>query len=52
MICPTYLLLLYICDIWMQKLNTIRNQNVHTYSVTEEEFNFIKSIKDWLLRAN
>lgn len=34
---------------WMQKLNTIRNQNFHTYSVTEEEITLIKTIKNWLI---
>lgn len=35
---------------WMQKLNTIRNQNFHTYSVTEEEITTIKAIKKWLIK--
>ena len=35
---------------WMQKLNTIRNQNFHTYSVTEEEITAIKTIKKWLIK--
>lgn len=35
---------------WMQKLNTIRNQNFHTYSVTEEEITSIKAIKKWLIK--
>lgn len=35
---------------WMQKLNTIRNQNFHTYSVTEEEITIIKAIKKWLIK--
>lgn len=34
---------------WMQKLNTIRNQNFHTYSVTEEEITSLKTIKNWLI---
>ena len=34
----------------MQKLNTIRNQNFHTYSVTEEEITAIKTIKKWLIK--
>ncbi len=33
---------------WMEKLNKIRNQNDHTYCITEEEFTFIKTTKDWL----
>ena len=35
---------------WMQKLNTIRNQNFHSYSVTEEEITTIKAIKKWLIK--
>lgn len=35
---------------WMEKMNRIRNQNDHTYSVSEEEFNFIKKIHNWLIK--
>lgn len=34
---------------WMQKLNTIRNQNFHTYSVTSNEYEFILSLHKWLI---
>jgi len=34
----------------LQKLNAIRNQNFHTYSVTEEEISFINSLREWLLK--
>ncbi len=34
---------------WMEKMNRIRNQNDHTYSVSEEEFNFIKKIHNWII---
>lgn len=34
---------------WLEKLNRIRNQNFHVYSVTEEEFNFLKELHSWLL---
>lgn len=34
---------------WLVTLNTIRNQNFHEYSVTEEEFDFLKNIHRWLL---
>lgn len=34
---------------WMQKLNGIRNQNFHEYSVTVEEHDFLLELKQWLL---
>jgi DNA sulfur modification protein DndB len=34
---------------WLVKLNEIRNQNFHIYSVTEEEFDFFREIHSWLL---
>lgn len=34
---------------WMQKLNSIRNQNFHTYSITSEEFELLNVIKSWLI---
>ena len=34
---------------WMVRLNTIRNKNFHTYSVSEDEYKFIKHIYDWLI---
>lgn len=34
---------------WMQKLGSIRNDNVHSYSVKEEEYEFLKELKEWLL---
>jgi len=34
---------------WLVKLERIRNQNFHIYSVTEEEFDFLKEIHSWLL---
>jgi len=33
---------------WLEKLNRIRNQNFHVYSVTEEEFNFLRELHSWL----
>ena len=33
---------------WLVKLNSIRNQNFHEYSVSEEEFNFLKNVHDWI----
>jgi len=35
---------------WMVKLENIRNQNFHQYSVTEEEFNFIEGLHEWLIK--
>lgn len=37
---------------WMVKLERIRNQNFHSYSVTEEEFYFLSELKDWLLEKS
>lgn len=34
---------------WLCKLNEIRNQNFHTYSVKEDEYNLLKEIANWLL---
>ena len=34
---------------WMVKLNTIRNQNYHTYSVSSDEYEFLLKLKRWLL---
>ena len=35
---------------WMVKLERIRNQNFHSYSVTEEELNFLEEIHDWIYK--
>jgi len=34
---------------WMQKLERIRNQNVHSYSVKEEEYQFLTELNEWLI---
>lgn len=34
---------------WMQKLERIRNNNFHTYSVKEEEFEFLLELHNWLI---
>ncbi len=34
---------------WMQKLEYIRNQNFHTYSVKEEEYDFLCELHEWLI---
>jgi DNA sulfur modification protein DndB len=34
---------------WMIELNRIRNENDHTYSVKEDEYNFLVELKRWLL---
>ena len=33
---------------WMVELERLRNENFHQYSVTEEEFEFIQSIHEWI----
>lgn len=33
---------------WMGELNRIRNENSHTYSVKESEYNFLVAIHTWL----
>ncbi len=34
---------------WMQKLERIRNQNFHSYSVKEEEYDFLCELNEWLI---
>ncbi|MDF2156690.1 DGQHR domain-containing protein [Algoriphagus sp. CAU 1675] len=34
---------------WMQKLERIRNQNVHSYSVKEDEYEFLIELNEWLI---
>lgn len=34
---------------WMTKLEQLRNENVHQYYVSEEEFNFLKDLHSWLI---
>lgn len=34
---------------WFQKLERIRNQNFHSYSVKEDEFNFLTELHNWLV---
>ena len=36
---------------WMVKLNTIRNENFHTYSVKEEEYEFLRELTEWLIEG-
>jgi DNA sulfur modification protein DndB len=33
---------------WLEKLNRIRNQNFHEYSVTGDEYDFLTCIHEWL----
>jgi len=35
---------------WMVKLNKLRNKNFHTYSVTKEEIEFLRDLKNWLIK--
>lgn len=37
---------------WMQKLERIRNQNFHSYSVKKDEFEFLCEIQEWLLEKD
>ncbi|MDB4918466.1 DGQHR domain-containing protein [Mucilaginibacter sp.] len=37
---------------WMQKLERIRNQNFHSYSVKKDEFEFLCEIHEWLLEKD
>lgn len=34
---------------WMQKLESIRNNNFHSYSVKEEEYCFLAELHNWLI---
>ncbi len=34
---------------WMQKLEKIRNNNFHSYSVKEDEYNFLLELHEWLI---
>jgi DNA sulfur modification protein DndB len=34
---------------WMQKLERIRNQNFHSYSVKEDEYEFLCELYEWLI---
>lgn len=35
--------------VWMQKLERIRNQNFHSYSVKEDEYEFLCELHEWLI---
>lgn len=35
---------------WMVRLEEIRNKTVHSYYVTEDEYNFVAELKDWLIK--
>lgn len=35
---------------WIEKLNKIRNENSHSYSVKEEEYAFVMELHDWLIK--
>ena len=34
----------------MVKLEHLRNQNVHSYYVKEEELSFLEELNDWLIK--
>jgi DNA sulfur modification protein DndB len=35
---------------WMVRLERIRNQNFHSYSVSEEELDFLEELHDWICK--
>ena len=35
---------------WMVKLEFLRNQNVHSYFVTEDELKFLEELNDWIIK--
>ncbi len=35
---------------WMVKLEFLRNQNVHSYYVTEDELKYLEELNDWLIK--
>jgi DNA sulfur modification protein DndB len=35
---------------WMVKLEFLRNQNVHSYFVTEDELKYLEELNDWLIK--
>jgi DNA sulfur modification protein DndB len=35
---------------WMVKLEFLRNQNVHSYFVTEDELRYLEELNDWLIK--
>jgi DNA sulfur modification protein DndB len=35
---------------WMFKLEQLRNQNVHSYFVNEDELKFLEELNDWLIK--
>ncbi|MCE4566109.1 DGQHR domain-containing protein [Maribellus sp. CM-23] len=37
---------------WMQKLEYIRNQNFHSYSVKVDEYGFLCELNEWLIEKN
>lgn len=34
---------------WMQKLETIRNEIAHSYSIDEEQYEFLSELKEWIV---
>ncbi|MCW5696720.1 MAG: DGQHR domain-containing protein [Bauldia sp.] len=37
---------------WLVRLNTIRNQNTHEHSVTEDDYKFVLAVHSWLLEGD
>ena len=34
---------------WMVRLEKLRNQNFHSYYVTEDDYYFLEQLYDWLI---
>jgi DNA sulfur modification protein DndB len=37
---------------WLVRLNTIRNQNAHDHSVSEDDYRFVSAVHEWLVNDN
>ena len=47
------MILIFICkliNVLSQKIEKIRNENFHSYSVSEDEFSFLEKLYDWLIQ--
>lgn len=36
---------------WLQELNRIRNENAHSYSIKEDEYEFLVTLTTWLIKG-
>ena len=39
-------------EIYLKNITRIRNNNFHTYSVKEEEFEFLSELHKWLIETS